>query len=408
MKLKYISIMVLLSNALLTACNNNSKPVADDGTISHARWYEKDSVSQIITKPAPQWNGMLRQTSGWLGSDGMYSIPLNGVETPGKSGETTNLFLFSDGAVGNIVNDTLQSNWQFLHNSVAYISSDTIDAGHIHFYYRKDCAGNAISMFEPQTPGSKPGDYYWMGDGFVNHALDSTLYIFAYHIRNIPGSYYPFEDVGLSLISIPKNDQPPFLHQRQADAPFFLSNSNGKGKVVFGISVLSNTAGAGALHPDGYIYIYGIRGMYKELLVARVKDHQFEQFNEWRFWDGSTWNEDINSAAALTNRVSNEMSVSFMQDGRVVAIYQQDVDSPNIMLQAGEHPWGPFQPAKKIWETPEIYDGIDYYTYNAKAHPQLSKPGELLISYNVNSFKFEKDLEAHPNFYHPRFITVKL
>ena len=60
------------------------------------------------------------------------------------------------------------------------------------------------------------------------------------------------------------------------------------------------------------------------------------------------------------------------------------------------------------WETPEIYDGIDYYTYNTKAHPQLSKPGELLISYNVNSFQFEKDLKAYPNFYHPRFITVKL
>ena len=277
---------------------------------------------------------------------------------------------------------------------------------HIHFYYKKDSAGNPSSMFEPHTPNSKPGEYYWMGDGLVDHALDSTLYIFAYRIKNIAGSIYPFEDVGLSLIAIPKNSKPPYPNQHQLDVPFFLEGS--KGKVVFGISILSNTIGAGALHPDGYIYIYGIRGINKELLVARVKDYQFEKFNEWKFWDGATWNEDINNAVALTQRVSNEMSVSFTQDGRVVATYEQDVDSPNIMLQVGENPWGPFQPAKKIWETPEIYDGIDYYTYNAKAHPQLSKPGELLISYNVNSFQFEKDLKAHPNFYHPRFITVKL
>jgi hypothetical protein len=46
--------------------------------------------------------------------------------------------------------------------------------------------------------------------------------------------------------------------------------------LCFGISILSNTIGAGALHPDGYIYIYGIRGINKELLVARVKDYQFE------------------------------------------------------------------------------------------------------------------------------------
>ena len=69
---------------------------------------------------------------------------------------------------------------------------------------------------------------------------------------------------------------------------------------MFGISVLPNTIGAGALHPDGYIYIYGIRGIYKELLVARVKDYQFEKFNEWKFWDGNDWNKDINNAAALT------------------------------------------------------------------------------------------------------------
>lgn len=406
--MKYTNILTGVFFCFMMMSCDSTKPVASDGTITHARWYEKDSANQIITKPAPQWSNMLCQKNGWLGADGMYSVSLNGVETPGKANLTTTLFLFSDCIVGNISSGSLQPNWRFLHNSVAYMKGNKVDADYIHFYYQKDSAGNAQSMFEPHTPDSKPGDYYWMGDGLVNHALDSTLYIFAYRIQNVPGSIYPFEDVGLSLIAIPKNSKSPFTNQRQIDVPFFLKNSNTKGKVVFGICVLSNTIGSGALHPDGYIYIYGIRGINKELLVARVKDYQFENFNEWKFWDGNNWNEDINNAVALTNRVSNEMSVSYTNDGRVVATYQQDVDSPNIMLQVGENPWGPFQPAKKIWETPEIYDGLEYYTYNAKAHPQLSKPGELLLSYNVNSFQFEKDLKAYPNFYHPRFITVKL
>ncbi len=392
--------------SLITGCS--SKLVSHNSAISYTHKYEQDSASRIITKPAPQWSDMLRRKSGWLGADGMYSIPLNGVETSGTAHQTTTLFLFSDGIVGNIEQDTLQPNWQFLHNSVAYMKGDNTEPGNIHFYYRQDSAGNAISMFEPHTPASKPGDYYWMGDGLINHALDSTLYIFAYRIRNTSASIYPFEDVGLSLIAIPKTDTPPFVHQHQVDVPFFLQDNKGKGKAVFGISILSNTVGAGALHPDGYIYIYGIRGINKELLIARVKDYQFAQFSEWRFWNGAGWSEDINSSIALTNRISNEMSVSFLQDGRVAAIYQQDVDSPNVMLQVGKNPWGPFQPPKKVWETPEIYDGIDYYTYNAKAHPQLSKPGELLISYNVNSFQFDKDLKAYPDFYHPRFIIVKL
>jgi hypothetical protein len=262
-------------------------------------------------------------------------------------------------------------------------------------------------MFEPHTPKTQRGDYYWLGDGFFNHATDSTIYIFAYRIKNVPGGIYPFDDVGLSLIAIPKNSAPPYTDQRQLDTPFFLKNSKGKGKVVFGISVMANTVEAGAPQPDGYIYVYGIRGNTKELLVSRVKAASFERFNEWTFWDGVKWNTDINTAAALTERISNEMSVSLMEDGRVIAAYQLKSNSPEVVIQVGKTPWGPFQPLKTVWNTPEIYDGLDFYTYNAKAHPHLSNPGELLISYNVNSFNFLEDIVKHPYHLRPRFITVQ-
>ncbi len=380
---------------------------ASDGAISHARWYEKDSANQIITKPEPQWAEIFRHDTGWVGSDGIYSMATNGVDAPGKTGDANTFFWFSDGIVGKKSGDTLLGDWQLLHNSVAYMDGIKPDADHIRFFYKKDSAGNAASMFEPHTQASKPGDYYWLGDGFLDHAKDSTTYLFAYRVKSVPGGIYPFDDIGLGVIALPKNSRPPYANQYQLDVPFFLKDSKGKGKVVFGISVLPNTAGARAPHPDGYIYVYGVRGPNKELLVARVKDTLFENFTEWRFWDGSQWNTDINSAAALTNRISNEMSVSFMDDGRVIATYELDTNSPNVVIQVGKTPWGPFQPLKKVWETPEIYDAIDFYTYNAKAHPQLSKPGELLISYNVNSFHFEENIIKHPYHLRPRFITVK-
>jgi hypothetical protein len=56
--------------------------------------------------------------------------------------------------------------------------------------------------------------------------------------------------------------------------------------------------GAGAPKPDSFIYVYGVRGMNKELVVARVKDSAFENFSEWRFWDGMTWNSDMHSCAS--------------------------------------------------------------------------------------------------------------
>ena len=398
---------VLFSLLLISISCRDTKTVTANNVVSPTRWYEKDTANQMITTPAPQWAEMLRHNKGWIGADGIYSMATNGMEAPGKAAATNTFFWFSDCIIGNIVADTLQADWELLHNSVAYLQGDKPEPDNIHFYYRKDSAGHSISMFEPHTPKSQPGNYYWLGDGVFDHAMDSTIYLFAYLIKTVPGGIYPFDDIGLSLIAIPKNSKPPYTDQQQYDTPFFLKDSKGKGKVVFGISVLPNTVGAGAPHPDGYIYVYGVRGPKKELLVARVKDTEFTQFDQWRFWDGATWNEDINAAAALTDRISNEMSVSFMDDGRVIATYELDTNSPDVVIQVGASPEGPFQPYKKIWETPEIYDAIDFYTYNAKAHPHLSKPGELLISYNVNSFNFIENITKHPYHLRPRFITLK-
>ncbi|CAN5659023.1 hypothetical protein BH10BAC3_BH10BAC3_18480 [soil metagenome] len=368
---------------------------------------DKDNTSLLVTSPAPEWSLMLKHDSGWIGADGIYSMAMNGVEAPGKANQTNTFFWFSDCILGNIKADTLQADWQMMHNSVAYMKGDKPFANNIEYHWRKDTAGNPLSMFEPHTPKSEKDDYYWLGDGFFNHATDSTIYIFAYRIKNVPGGIYPFDDVGLSLIAIPKGSKPPYTDQRQLDVPFFLKDSKGKGKVVFGISIMANTAAAGAPQPDSFIYVYGVRGEKKELLVSRVRDSVFDDFTAWRFWDGSAWNADINSAAALTEKISNEMSVSFMEDGRVIAAYELGSNSPDVVIQVGKSPWGPFQPVKKVWHTPEVYEGLDFYTYNAKAHPHLSEPGELLISYNVNSFNFLEDIVRHPYHLRPRFIRVK-
>lgn len=398
---------------LLAACNNhqNSTVANNDRIENGARYspsaYQASDSSGIVSRAASQWDEMLRRDSGWIGADGVYAVPLNGVETPGKANETETMFWFSDNIWGRINGDTLADNWEMSNNCVAYLKGGSPDASKMEYFKRKDADGKTLSMFEAKTPKAAPGEYYWLGDGFFNHALDSTIYIFAYRIKNIPGGIYPFDDVGLALIAIPKGSRPPFNNQRQMDVPFFYKDSKGQGKVVFGVSVLANTVGAGAPNPDGYIYVYGIRGPKRELIVSRVPDKQFENFDQWRFWNGEQWTKDVHTSAALTSRVSNEMSVSFMEDGRVIAAYQLDTNSPDIMIQAGKGPAGPFQLAKKVWSTPEIYEDIDFYTYNAKAHPHLSKPGELLISYNVNSFDFLDDIKFKPHHLRPRFFTVK-
>lgn len=400
-----IKYALLIISIAVLSCNNGE--IKRSGTDEKSGRDDEYAHSRIIVKAESQWEEMMRRNEGWIGADGIYAVPLNGVETPGQAQNVETFFWFSDNIWGKIGGDTLADDWQMTHNCVGYFKGEDPSKEKIEFFTRRDSAGNVHSMFEPSTPNTQQDEYYWLGDGFLSHAADSTIYIFGYRIRNIPGGIYPFDDVGLGLIAIPKNSRPPFNDQRQLDVPFFYKDSKGKGKVVFGISVLANTVAAGAPYPDGFIYIYGVRGPYKELVVARVSEEAFEKFDQWRFWDGSEWTDDVHSAAELTNSISNEMSVSFMEDGRVIAVYQHKTNSPDIMIQAGKTPAGPFQPAKKVWTTPEIYEDLDFYTYNAKAHPHLSRPGELLISYNVNSFDFLPDIKYHPYHLRPRFFSVR-
>lgn len=402
---RLFQITFILFSICMLSCNNNE----ESKTTATVDTKDEYANSRIKTKAVPEWAEMLRHDTGWIGADGIYCTALTGIDKPGQmNAQSETMFWFSDCILGNIDTnaDTLKGqDWQMMNNSVAYFTGDKPDPNKIKYFWRRDSAGKPLSMFEPHTPKAPAGSYYWLGDGFMNHAKDSTIYIFAYLIHNVPGSIFPFEDLGVSLIALPKGSRPPYTDQQQFDTPLFFTDA--KGKTVFGSCVLPNTMGAGAPKPDGYIYVYGVRGMNKELVVARVKDSSFENFSEWRFWDGLSWNTDMHACAALTDNISNEMSVSFMADGRVIAAYQLKNANTTVAVAAGATPWGPFQPAKKVWETPEAYDDLDFYTYNAKAHPNLSKPGELLISYNVNSFDFLDDIVKHPYHLRPRFISVK-
>jgi len=78
-----------------------------------------------------------------------------------------------------------------------------------------------------------------------------------------------------------------------------------------------------------------------------------------------------------------------------------------VVAAIGYSPVGPFGPPRILWHAPEPDLDPDIYTYNAKAHPHLSQPGELIVSYNVNTFDFA-DHFAHAGIYRPRFIRVRL
>ena len=172
---------------------------------------------------------------------------------------------------------------------------------------------------------------------------------------------------------------------------------------------MPNTVEAGAPHPDGYVYIYGIQNdqYIKKLLVARVLPREFEDFSAWRYWDGAVWQPDVDKSATLTGRVSSECSVSPLRNGKFVLVYQEDTLGPYVSVKVGESPVGPFDGGRHVWYCEEVDTIPDAFVYNAKAHPHLSKPGELLVSYNVNCGDFWYHFEDS-SAYRPRFIRLRL
>lgn len=400
MNYKSISFLGLYTLLLLAGCTQQEKP---DKKKTNT---DLEHLSFTVER-ADDWTNLFIRKSGWFGGDGIFAMTTDGNESIGAAKQSKTFIWFSDTMVGEIENDSLQPGWTMINNSIAVLKGGLADSNAVEFKW--DSINNkAVSLFIPQTPATQEGDYYWLGDGFVNHSRNNDLYIFGYRIRNTsPGAVFGFKEVGNTLIVIPKGEQPPFKGKRQIDIPFFLGrevDSTGS----FGAGVLVNTREAGAPNPDGYVYIYGVRGKKKNVLVARVLPKNIEAFDQWTFWDGSGWNTDPSKIKTITDRTSNELSVTPLEDGRFAMIFQADGLGKYIGLRLGSTPHGPFGPLINVYDVSNDMEADkDIFPYNAKAHPVLSNPGELLISYNVNSFDFFNDILVYPHLYRPRFIRMK-
>lgn len=377
--------------------------------LAHAQNKANKAVKQFkfTVEEAPEWSALFTRTNGWFGGDGIFSIPLNGVEASGTTAPKT-LFIFSDSMIGELKDGKLLPGSKMIHNSTAILNGTEPVNEQMNFSWKNMGQDNAESVFVPKTPHTGPTDYYWLGDGFVNQALDNSIFIFGYRVKQVGDGAFGFEEVGNTLIKIDGKQQQPYAVYQQKDTPFYFSKDGAGGEAgSFGAGIYVNTSKAGALKADKYVYVYGVRGKAKQLLVARVLPKDFEDYTKWMFWDGLKWSPDMKQAAAVTDGVSNELSVSALPDNSFALIFQEGGIGRHIAMRIGKTPYGPFGPAIRLWDCSASLIKKSYFPYNAKAHPSLSKKGELLISYNINSFDFFKDLETDPQLYRPRFIRVK-
>ena len=362
--------------------------------------------TRFTVERASDWEALFNRTSGWTGSDACYSIPLSGVDAPGSAALGSTLFLFGDTFVGEVGPDGARlPGFSFPRNTAAWLDAATPDPAALTFFWGTDAQGAPEAVFTPTIPPSAPQDWFWPQDGFSS---GGTMRMFG--LRLEPTSTDPgFKPVGVSILSWPAADALPSPNLQETEAPLFLPGIDGNGDVIFGAAVMANTAAAGAPFPDGYVYVYGHLNepFNKRLLAARVLPADVDDFSSWRFWDGTAWQPEITHATPLTGRVSSELSMTPLPGGRFLLVFQLDTISRDVVARVASSPIGPFGPTQRIWRCPEPDQWPGTWCYNAKAHPHLSGPGELIISYNVNSQKV-RDLVGIAEIYRPRFIRVRM
>jgi hypothetical protein len=366
-----------------------------------------DTLTSFSVRDANEWTDMFYRKGDWFGADGIFSFSLDGREHIGAGKEGRTLLTFSDTMTGQVTGDTVH-NFKMVNNSFAFIDGIYPSEKTMNILLNRDEAGMPVNFFSPETPNSNPEEYYWMGDGFINKEDDNSLNLFGYRVVDHSEASWDFEQVGVTLITIPGGEiEPPFETYKQVDVPLYI-NIPRMGKGTFGSGVYVNTEWAGAPDPDGFVYVYGLVDPNKQLVVARVAADNFRNFDAWRFWNGNEWSIDISQVEPVTNRVSNELSLTPMKDGRYLLVFQLDGIGEYTAIRIAETPIGPFGPVQKIRKVPELTNSPGIIPYNAKAHPVLSKEGELLISYNTISADYFNDILNYPHMYRPRFFWLKL
>ncbi|MBI9009926.1 MAG: DUF4185 domain-containing protein [Tenericutes bacterium] len=252
--------------------------------------------------------------------------------------------------------------------------------------------------------------WIWLQDGVV---INDNLYFLPLTVTEdqTQPEGLQFKVLGVSLFKTPiENGEINTDKTYQKMSPLYVVDNGST--YFYGAGIMPNTKQAGALKPDGYVYIYGYKTTLglRELIVARVLAEDFENFDEWMYFDGSDYQYDILKSHPILGHISCEMSVSQILEGRnkgkYIACFTYDVNTKYLSIAIGDTPCGPFTEPQKIYRTLEhdIYKSTTY-TYNAKAHPHLSNSKKILVSYNTNTYDFDHNM-SHRLIYGPRFIYL--
>lgn len=298
------------------------------------------------------------------------------------------VWLFSDTFVGDVLPDGRRApGTKFVNNTIAHQKAP----GQVDFFH----AGSAEKPQAVFTPPDGKG-WFWVHDAQADKDGKLSVLLGQFD-KTDQGGALAFEAVGGWLAQMEVTPEGPKVSGYQK-LPHFQKGDRAKGQpsVFYGSSVLK----------DGpYLYVYGVKDydFSKESVVSRVKSQDLSNPEKWEFFNGQEWSSDNQEAKPVADNVSVEYSVHATAHGDYVMVAQGGGLSADVQVRRAPRPEGPWSEPETVWTAPE-QKGSDL-AYNAKAHPELSDERGLLVSYNLNSLDWNRNLQV-ADVYRPRFIRI--
>lgn len=352
--------VLVLGGGLLAGCTDER-----DGSC------EATSARFAWATPAPTEDARFDLTGpGWIGGDSTYSVRLPDDRT---------LWLFSDSFIGEVSSSGRPApGMAMVHNALVAES----ESGRLS---TRTSAGP-----ESFFPDPSDDSYYWVQDAVVQ---GDELVVFLSLTHQVSGQAggqgFAWERNAMARVSLP-----------DLKVTEIIDPGDASDRVAWGAGVMSTPT---------HTYVYGVEDLEatKHLHLARVPAGNLTDRSRWEYRTQDGWSSDVTQSARLTDGVANELSVTRYRDGYLMISSDTAAPfSPKIQAWTACAPEGPWQDPQTIYETPESGVG-QHFTYNAHGHPEISRDGELLISYNVNTFDFG-ELQRDPTLYRPKFITLDL
>lgn len=359
---------------------------------------------------APEWNAVFERGEGWIGGDGAATVALPDHRV---------LWLCGDSGVGRVENGRYGPGSTLVNNAAAVHDAGDVppEAASVRFAWgRPSVEGKQTALFVP----AHSDEWYWpAGGGAVFHQNGPKLVLFMsriYHPRPQDDSIWNFDGRGSDLLWIENPGPDPGAWTAQAVPTPGAASAEGPKpdrRISWGTSAWARDTGRST-----ELYVFGVDTtdpMNKKAILALVDGAGARDVSKWRFWVAGApghWSPNLSDAAAVAENVMDEFSVSAVgaprgPASRFVMVYSEPMLGRRVMARTAPHITGPWGPPVAVYTCPEPGEDARLMVYSAKAHPELSREGELLISYCVNSSDFWHML-SDASIYRPRFIRVPI